>query len=200
MEPSQEPEFLDRLMPYFERLRECDLAGREDLARELTTLVTLLSRPHLRRQFSRLRGILQTDDVVQEVMLRNLPSLEQLPCTDVEVKAYINLLRLIIHHTLLDLARKYFGPHGWLTKNKLGGAEAEDDGTTDHHSRLDLGIDLQKVLAELPEKDAELLRFRYWHGMEIQEIAALLDKDRGTIRRHLRRIEDDLGKRFGAQK
>lgn len=67
------------------------------------------------------------------------------------------------------------------------GAPADDVG---------LSHDTDTLLAELPQDEQNLLLLRYWVGLTHREVAAVLEKPEGTIRRETARILHRLRERL----
>ena len=103
---------------------------------------------------------------------------------------------VIIRHTLIDLFRKHFGPRGWGSNTQLAAAELDDAMTTDHRARRDARLDILPLVAALPDAEADLIICYYFLDMKMEEIAALHDVDRGTVRHRLNAIKVKLGKHF----
>ncbi len=57
---------------------------------------------------------------------------------------------------------------------------------------------LKKLIQSLPEKDQELLRLRYVADLTIQEIATLLKRKEGTVKKSLYRLVANLQRRMEA--
>jgi RNA polymerase sigma factor (sigma-70 family) len=189
---SEKPDPLEKLFPLLFRLKEGDLTAREDLAGALRTVLPDLVRPKFRRDFPGLRNLVQTDDIVQEVIGPLVIRLFSMAPETAE--HFRNLVWLTIRHTLLDLVRKHSGPEKRRRRVKVGGPEFDDAVDIDRRKHHDLRLDIRQRIAELPDEEADLIICRFYLDMEIQEIAALLGVDRATVRRRLTKILDQLGK------
>lgn len=60
----------------------------------------------------------------------------------------------------------------------------------------ELTQELQKAIAELPQKQREVFVLRHWHGFSTEETARLLNLETGTVKSHLKRAVDKLKQRI----
>jgi RNA polymerase sigma factor (sigma-70 family) len=184
----------DTLLPLLARLQVRDPGAPAALGQALVEWLPVLVRPQFHRHFPRLRSAMQTDDVVQEVMLPLITRLLEHPPTS--ESHYRATVWLIIRRTLLDLIRSHFGPHGWGRNAELGAPELEQAGTTDHRTTREDQMDIFALVAQLPDDEADLIARRFFQGQEMESIAMELGVDRATVRRRIKAILLKLGKYF----
>jgi RNA polymerase sigma-70 factor (ECF subfamily) len=130
--------------------------------------------------YARVRGD-GADDVVQDVMLRLLRELDA-------GKAYTVPYRVVVPKVTVWLVKGHFRgepvqllplPQEW---------DAPDD------SRPELADDdwLERLFAELPERQRQVCELRYRRGLEIDEIAAELGIERNAVDQALHRAHARL--------
>ena len=64
----------------------------------------------------------------------------------------------------------------------------------------DLTMDLEALIAQLPERQREVFVLRHWHGFDTAETAHILGIDDGTVKAHLKRAVDKLRTALNAVK
>jgi RNA polymerase sigma factor (sigma-70 family) len=184
----------DPLRRFFPRLKAGDPSVRKEIADELMMSLPDVVRPRFHKKFPRLRTLLQTDDVVQDVMLRLVQALfNARPETEDE---FVARIWQAIPRTLTDLVRKHYGPRGDGRNARIGVPELGDAETTDHRATRDVRLDIRDLVADLPMEDAELIMARYYMDLEVQQIAAMYGVDRSTVGRRLNRITGHLADRL----
>ena len=62
---------------------------------------------------------------------------------------------------------------------------APDVGGVDHVAAAEAGIDARRLLAVLPEAQRSVVLLRYYHDLPEDEVAAILDCPRGTVKSRL---------------
>jgi RNA polymerase sigma-70 factor (ECF subfamily) len=63
--------------------------------------------------------------------------------------------------------------------------ELADDTTMDGGARRDAALDAEKLLARLPERQREVIVLRYYHDLTEEDVAAILDIPKGTVKSRL---------------
>ncbi len=178
-------EQLERL---YDRLRADDPAAIEELGRILLDILNPTARAQLRGDFPRLRGNLQTDDIIQDACLRVLESKLWKACSTPQ--GFVSLSKATVFRVLVEQARKLYGPWGFGRRNELGSDALGEPATTDHRSRRDARIDFPEFLATLSPEDAELFILRYSYNLKPKMIATLSGIAPSTVRRRLRNITE----------
>jgi RNA polymerase sigma-70 factor (ECF subfamily) len=170
-----------------DRLRAGDLSARNDLLQVSRERVLLMTR----KMMSRYRGVRrweESDDVVQNALVRLLRTLEKVPLES--SRDYLALAAVHIRRELIDLARHYFGPKGLGANhaspdpvNRGVAAEAACAPKADDPAAQVAWHELHEQIAALPEEEREAVDLLWYHGMSQHEAAALLDVSVRTVRR-----------------
>jgi RNA polymerase sigma-70 factor (ECF subfamily) len=98
-----------QLRQWLERMRAGDLDARDEMLRALCGRLECLARKMLRR-FPQVQRWAQTDDVLQNALMRLLHSLQKVQPGS--VTDFFGLAALEMRRELLDLARHSYGPLG----------------------------------------------------------------------------------------
>jgi len=136
----------------------------------------------------------QTDDVLQQAVLRLYRSLEHVQPEN--LRAYLGLAALQIRRELTDLARHYYGPQGWganhATDSVPGTPEAGPEGMASHAAAMDGPVTLltwcefHRQAAALPEDEREIFDLLFYQGLSQAEAATLLAVSEKTVKRRWR--------------
>jgi RNA polymerase sigma-70 factor (ECF subfamily) len=168
------------------RLQAGEAAARGELIRVSQKRVVVIAR-HMFRRFPRLRAWEETDDVVQNALLRLHRSLEDIsPAT---VREFLGLASLQIRRTLLDLTRSYFGPEGLATKQAHGPGDAPSTSwleaalVTGEPQSLEDWADFHEFVAALPEEEREVFDLLWYQGLTQAEAAEVLGVSERSVRR-----------------
>ncbi len=172
-----------RLQKCIDGWRAGDQAAANDLFRATDARLGKLAR-RMTRSFPNIRSQADTDDVLQNSVIRLLRTLRTLrPKT---TRDFFNLAAVHIRRELLDLARKCRGKaHVALagsddssafgvTRTEPQAAVAED---------FDLWVRFHQAVDELPAEEREVVGLVFYHGWKQVQIAELLGVDERTIRR-----------------
>ena len=108
------------LQRWLEVLRSGDERGRRELINHACERLRKLTRRML-KEFPRVGRWEQTDDVLQNALMRLYPALADV--TPDSLWHFYSLATLQIRRELLDLARHYLGPEGQAAKHDTGGDE-----------------------------------------------------------------------------
>jgi RNA polymerase sigma-70 factor (ECF subfamily) len=146
----------------------------------------------IRKTLARYPGIRrweESDDVLQNVLLRLHRTLEKLPLNT--TRHFLAIAAVHIRRELIDLARHYFGPEG-LGANHATPGSSQSDGPPADAACAPLGNDpaaqvvwqeLHEQINDLPEEEREVVDLLWYHGMTQNEVAALLNVSARTVRR-----------------
>lgn len=131
------------------------------------------------RDFQRLNGLLQTDDVLQEAMLRLHGSLKEVKPPN--LRAYLGLASVQIRRILIDMARNLLGPQGF-GKNELTGQALQRVPNRITNS-VDRWIIFNDMIDRLLPEEREVVDLLFVHGMTHEEVSALLGISVSTSKR-----------------
>ena len=158
--------------------------------------LTFLARLHLD---PRLKNRLDSEDIVQETMLKAHKNIEQFKGRPGQFKGW---LRTILLRTMLDEIGKLPPDEAQEKSSSRIGSLIPDDGTTpsEKAQKEEDAMRLEDALAKLPERQREVLQLRYFHGWAVKEIclhlklslpavAGLLHNGVKNMRKHLEESE-----------
>ena len=179
---------------WIDRLRAGDTTAANDLVRHAATQLEAMARKML-RHYPNVGRWEQTDDVLQNAVLRLLRALKQ----DVRpetVREFFGLAATQIRRELIDLARHYQGPRGVganhasvsLTPDADEGwaGAAEPIAPSDDSAELERWAAFHVAVEQLPPMEREVMGLVFYHGWTHKEIANLLEVTDRTVRRYWR--------------
>src|SRR5262245_38370624 len=162
-----------------------DAAAVDALLRYNCERLTSLTRRML-GDFRRVRRWAETADVLQNALLRLMNALRDAkPQTSRE---FLALATLQIRRELLDLARKFYGPHG-LGANQdsaaIADAPAPEDPPDLSHEPCSLAqwTELHQQIDALPDEEREVVGLLFYQGLSQAEAAELLNVAVRTVQR-----------------
>jgi RNA polymerase sigma-70 factor (ECF subfamily) len=143
---------------------------------------------HMLCGYPALRRWVETDDVLQNALVRLLRALEQVRPTS--ARHYLALAATQIRRELVDLARHYFGPTG-LAANHQSRNDSASHGEVDvqvadlshEPSTLAQWCELHEQIGALPDKEREVVSLVFYQGLSQEETAATLDISVRTVQR-----------------
>jgi RNA polymerase sigma-70 factor (ECF subfamily) len=179
-----------QLQGCLDRLRAGDESARNELLQRACDRLLRLTRKML-RNFPRLKRWEQTDDVLQNALMRLCRALQEV--TPSSVHDFFRLAALEIRRELLDLSRHYFGPHGSAARQA---SAVENDGSArsphpvcdKQDSTLDPGrlaawTEFHQHVEALPDAEKEIFDLLWYQGLTQDEAAVLLQTPLRTIQR-----------------
>jgi RNA polymerase sigma-70 factor (ECF subfamily) len=175
-----------QLHNWLERMRAGDLSAREELLHAYCNRLDCLTRKMLRR-FPQVRRWTETDDVLQNALLRLLRSLQKVK--PASVREFLGLAEVEIRRELVDLARHFYGPQG-IGANQA--SHAPDSGETvaghepatpDDSDDLDRWQAFHEGVEGLSPDEREVVSLIFYHGWTQAEVAQLFQTSERTIRR-----------------
>lgn len=179
-----------QLQVWIDRLNAGDPAARDELIGRACDRLLRLAHKML-QDFRRLRGYEDTDDVLQNALLRLLRALQAAP--PATVPEFFRLAATMIRRELLDLARHYFGPRGPGTGREPPGRADRADGTpppdyeppttTHEPSRLAAWAEFHARVASLPPEQRDVFDLVWYQGLTQAEAAGLLGVSEPTVKR-----------------
>jgi RNA polymerase sigma factor (sigma-70 family) len=185
-------------------------AGNDQARKELLNCacerLTRLTRKML-KGFGRLKRWEQTDDVVQNALLRLYRSLAEVqPASAVE---FYRLAAVNIRRELLDLAKHYYGPRGLGTNyasvdqgpdQSQAEPAADQPAADDHPGQLEAWAAFHEQVERLPAEEKEIFDLLWYQELSQAEAAALLKVSERTVKRRWAsarlRLHQSLGGRL----
>lgn len=169
------------------RMKAGDPAAREELLRGLAGRLEHLTRKMLRR-FPNVRRWADTNDVLQNALLRLLRALEAVHPGS--MREFFGLAAEQIRRELLDLARHFYGPlgHGANLAGQAPWGPASS-GTEEPADPADDADDLERwccfheSVAGLPAEEREVVGLVFYHGWGQAEVANLMGVSERTVQR-----------------
>jgi RNA polymerase sigma-70 factor (ECF subfamily) len=193
------PSTLDAgLLALLERTRAGDLQAREELFRGVCGRLERLAGKML-RSFPRVGRWAQAEDVVQNVVLRLLRSLQEVRPSS--ARAFFNLAAELIRRELIDLARHFYGAEGIGAHHDsqvVGDSPCTvapvDD--RDDAAELEKWCAFHQQVERLPVEEREVIGLIFYHGWKQAQVAELFGVSERTVRRWwesaLRRLNQGL--------
>ncbi|MCI0701349.1 MAG: sigma-70 family RNA polymerase sigma factor [Planctomycetia bacterium] len=174
-------------------LRWCLSRVRQGDATALNELIALASArlQHLThrmlRDYPRVQRWAQTDDVLQNALIRLCRALEQVQ--PASVRDFFSLATTQIRRELIDLARHYSGPENaaahhesWPAESKQLPAEGQSELTHEPAALADW-CEFHRQIATLPDEEREVFGLIFYHGMTQEDAADVLGVVVRTIQR-----------------
>jgi RNA polymerase sigma-70 factor (ECF subfamily) len=189
-----------------ERLKQGDESARGELLEAACERLMRLTRK-IKGDYAGVGRWEQTEDVFQSACLRLYESLARLQPTD--ARHFFRLAAVQIRRELIDLARRYHGPHGLgarhatrlrsepgqsRTPDRLEAVEATQDPT-----KLAEWADFHETIDTLPEPEREVFDLLWYHGLSQDEAAEVLEVDVRTIKRRWRAARLSLHAALGGE-
>jgi RNA polymerase sigma-70 factor (ECF subfamily) len=168
------------------RLRDGDEAARNELICYACERLRRQSRKML-RTYSDLRPVEQTDDVLQNALIRLHLDLTKGKPLESGLHFW-NRATMLIRRSLLDLARKHRGRHGQRSKQFTGHHDGEggllqqcpDNG--DGTQSLDDWSEFHQQVEALPEKEKEIFGLKWYGGLSHEEAAVVLGVSQEVVK------------------
>jgi RNA polymerase sigma factor (sigma-70 family) len=173
---------------WIKRLQAGDPTARNELLNHSCERLRRLARRML-RDFARLKRWEDTDDVLQNALLRLWTALAEV--TPSSARHFYALAALQIRRELIDLARQYYGPEGIGAKHasNVQGDHSESvpqagkADSTHEPSRLAVWSEFHQRVDTLPEQEREVFDLLWYQELTQAEAAALLSISEATLKR-----------------
>lgn len=168
------------LQQYLDRWHRGDEAARNELLRHAAGRLTRLARKMF-RDFPALRRWEETDDVLQNALIRLSRALQ-----DMEIPSVYDFFRvaaLQIRRELLDLAKHYFGAHGAGAHDAGPAPAPEPENDTHNPGRLAVWTEFHRQVEALPAPEKEVFDLIWYQELPQAEVADLLKVDVRTVKR-----------------
>jgi RNA polymerase sigma-70 factor (ECF subfamily) len=175
------------LQECLERMRAGDPGARNELIRRACGRLERLTRKML-RGFPGVRRWEQTDDVLQNALIRLLRALEDV--RPASVRHFFALTAEQVRRELIDLARHYYGPQGPGAKHATHTDADDQDGPayerpdySHEPSALASWCEFHEQVRRLPEEEREVVDLLFYQGLTQAEAAGLLQVTVRTVQR-----------------
>ena len=183
------------------RIAAGDEHARADLYRLTRDRLLVMTRALMVR-FSRLRRWVESEDVLQNTLLRLDKTFEQISFDS--TRAFLATAGKHIQYELLDLVRHYFGAHGlganYRTPPDPAVRPEEVEGTDrDDPSLLVEWAELHELIAKLPDDEQEIVLLRIYHGLTVSEAARALEVSEKTVKRRYAEAKVWLARKLGRE-
>jgi RNA polymerase sigma-70 factor (ECF subfamily) len=175
---------------YLDRLREGDQAARDELLNCACERLRRLTRKMI-KGYPNVHRWEQTDDVLQNAVLRLQRTLQQLPVATAH--DFYRLAALHIRRELLDLAKHYYGPQGagahhasspaTSAESSQAPAAADPSDVTHEPVRLAVWSAFHEQVSALPDEEREVFDLLWYQDLTQVEAADLLKVNVRTIKR-----------------
>ncbi|MCE9568097.1 MAG: sigma-70 family RNA polymerase sigma factor [Planctomycetes bacterium] len=175
---------------YLDRLRDGDPSARGELLNCACDRLRRLTRKML-KGYPNVHRWEQTDDVLQNAIVRLQRTLQQLPIET--ARDFFRLSALEIRRELLDLARHYYGPQGAGAHHESHDNSPEDSSqrspvadspdVTNEPGRLAVWSAFHDQVAALPDDEREVFDLLWYQGLSQAEAAEQLHVNVRTIKR-----------------
>jgi RNA polymerase sigma-70 factor (ECF subfamily) len=143
------------------------------------------------RGYPRLRRWEETDDVLQNVLLRLHHSLKEVKPNS--VPEFLGLAATQIRRSLVDLARHHFGPRGDAAHHETDRSGEERGSLIKHQAdrtyepqSLQQWSDFHEQVEALPDREREVFNLLWYDGLDQAEVARVLAIDVRTVKRRWR--------------
>ncbi len=170
------------LNDYLDRWHRGDRAARDELLVAVGARVERLARAMLRR-FPNVGRYADTDDVIQEALLRLCRTLEAL--TPASARDFWGLTAVHVRRALLDLARHFGRREAAGLLPPEGSNRHADDAPDPTSSSSDLRRwqAFHEAVERLPDDEREVVQLVYYHGWTHARAAEFLEISTKTVQR-----------------
>jgi RNA polymerase sigma-70 factor (ECF subfamily) len=178
------------LQKCLERLHGGEEAARRELLEGTCERLTQLTRTML-RDYRRLKRWEETEDVLQNAMLRLYRALQEV--TPPTLRDFYRLATAQIRRELIDLSRHYYGPRG-SGRLHASNAGPEDSGeshllpyeqseSTNCPDHLAVWSEFHRQVEALPEEEREVFDLLWYQRLQHTEAASVLGVSARTVKR-----------------
>ncbi len=174
-----------------DRLRAGDSKAGQELLKHAGSRLISLARKTL-RGFPNVKRFEQTDDVVQNALMRLWRALERHPPDS--VRGFLRLAAAHIRRELIDLARHHYGAKKGGKRLIVGIPDDFEDGLlpydrserTNEPSQLAEWTEVHEQIQALPDEEREVFDLLWYQELSEKEAAALLKISVRTLQRRWR--------------
>jgi RNA polymerase sigma-70 factor (ECF subfamily) len=174
-----------QIQGWIARLQAGDPAARDALLAAAGERLRSLAHRML-QTYPRVQRWEQTDDVLQNALLRLHRTLKDVP--PASVSDFLRLAALNIRRELLDLAKHYYGPQGHGAHQVTIGPDQETPPEPAGQASLDPGrlevwSHFHEQVAGLPDDERTVVDLLWYQGLSQAEAAQVLGVNERTIKR-----------------
>jgi RNA polymerase sigma factor (sigma-70 family) len=169
------------------RMHGGDLRAREELFGKVCGRLERLACKML-KSYPRVGRWAQADDVVQNVALRLLRSLQEVHPTS--TREFFGLAAELVRRELIDLARHFYGAEGMGTyhDSKVIGEDSRNGGVipadkSEDTAELERWCAFHEEVEQLPCVQREVVGLIFYHGWKQAQVAQLFGVSERTVRR-----------------
>jgi RNA polymerase sigma-70 factor (ECF subfamily) len=178
-------ETLVRLQGWIARLQAGDPGARDALLGAAGDRLRELARRML-QTYPRVRRWEETDDVLQNALVRLYRTLKDVP--PASVGDFLRLAALNIRRELLDLVKHYYGPQGQGAHHASIDPDQETSPEPAGHPSLDPGSlavwgEFHQQVDRLPEEERVVFDLLWYQGLGLGEAALVLGVAERTVKR-----------------
>jgi RNA polymerase sigma-70 factor (ECF subfamily) len=179
-----------QLQHWIDRMNAGDPAAREVLVAHAGDRLRRLARKIFHQDFRRVRAFEETDDVLQNALMRLLSALQAVPVAS--VAELFRLATLQIRRELLDLARKYpaagtgraaFPQERYHSDNTPSVLRGDPSDSTFEPVKLAFWQDFHERVERLPETERAVFELLWYQELTQGEAAAVLGVSVPTVKR-----------------
>lgn len=177
-----------QLRGWIDRMHAGDAAARDELLHSVGKRLEHLTRKML-REFPKVRRWEETDDVLQNALLRLLRSLQSVQPNS--MREFYGLAAQQIRRELLDLARHYYGPLGagahhasHIQKKSESTVGFEPAAPSEDVLDLQRWAAFHEQVENLPVLEREVVSLVFYHGWTQAEVAELFNVTERSVRRY----------------
>lgn len=153
-------------------------------------------------RYSRLLRWVEHEDVLQEVEIRLLRTLQSIEVKD--TRSFLGLAATAIRRQLIDFIRKYHHHFNLetpgLDPTLPDGRPNVPAGVANHPDDAEgpwMEVELHELVSKLPDDLREVFELIYYHGMSHKEVADLLEVSESTSKRKYHDAKRLLGESLG---
>jgi RNA polymerase sigma-70 factor (ECF subfamily) len=169
-----------QLHQWLDRMRGGDEAAREDLCRSLAGRLERLARK-MHGQFPRVHRWVDTDDVLQNAVMRLLRALREV--RPGSMREFFALAAEQMRRELLDLARHYRRAALEVRHSDDSGAAPDPSDAAAKNPDLEKWATFHEAVARLPAEEREVVGLIFYHGWTQAQVAELFQVAPRTVRR-----------------
>jgi RNA polymerase sigma-70 factor (ECF subfamily) len=165
--------------------------AREELLKHSGERLLRLTRKMLREQFAHVKRWEETDDVLQQAMLRLHTAMSAVKPES--TRHFYNLATMQIRRELIDLARSYYGPQGQganhetdviaTDDNRSRSPKHEASDSSGEPTNLAEWTEFHERVVALPTEEREVVDLLWYQDLSQVAAAELLGVSERTVRR-----------------